>query len=118
MDLAGLRLLIDVAYAGSFAAVARTRDIDPSLISRRIAKLEEDVGFRLFQRSTRQISLTESGRGFVEAVQEHLDGIEDAKQAGRDQTDQPRGLLRVTASSSFGYAVLAPLHSEYMSLPV
>ncbi|MEO1553628.1 MAG: LysR substrate-binding domain-containing protein, partial [Pseudomonadota bacterium] len=116
MDLAGLRLLIDVAHAGSFAAVARSQDIDPSLISRRIAKIEEDLGFRLFQRSTRQISLTQSGRSFVAAVQEHLDAIEDAKQVGRDQTDHPRGLLRVTASSSFGYAVLAPLLSEFRQL--
>lgn len=116
MDLAALRLLIDVAKAGSFAAVARTHDVDPSLISRRIARLEEDVGFRLFQRTTRKISLTESGRRFVDTVATHLDAIEDAKQVSRDLSEQPRGLLRVSASSAFGYAVLVPLLSEFRAL--
>ncbi|MBX9869411.1 MAG: LysR family transcriptional regulator, partial [Burkholderiaceae bacterium] len=61
MDLNILGLFASVAKAGSYAAVARDRSIDPSSISRMISALEKEMGVRLFQRSTRQVKLTEAG---------------------------------------------------------
>ncbi len=113
MDLSALRLLLEVAQAGSFAEAARRYDLDPSLVSRRIGRLEEEIGFRLFQRTTRRVALTEAGRRFVEAVGSHLDAIEDAQHAGRDHAGQPSGTLRVTASSSFGHTVIVPLLDDF-----
>ncbi|KAM3093963.1 LysR family transcriptional regulator [Phormidesmis sp. 146-35] len=56
MDISVLQLFVEVFRQGSFAAVARDRNLDPSSVSRAIAGLEEELGIRLFQRTTRQLS--------------------------------------------------------------
>ena len=58
MDLDALRIFVGVMRRGSFAAVARDRGVDPSSISRTIANLEDELGLRLFQRTTRRLSPT------------------------------------------------------------
>ena len=65
MDLAELELFGDVARLGSFAAVARRRDTDPSSVSRAIGALEAELGTRLFHRTTRSMTLTEAGERFA-----------------------------------------------------
>ena len=114
MNLGSLKLLVDVARASSFAKAAHVHDLDPSVVSRRIATLERDLGFRLFQRTTRVIALTEAGSVFLSRVEPHLVAIDEATTAGRDLTEQPVGLLRVTASTSFGYEILAPLLPKFL----
>ncbi len=116
MDVDTLNLFVDAARAGSFAETARRSGIDPSLVSRRISGLEKTLGFRLFQRTTRTISLTEAGAQFLARVEPHLGAIEDARQASRDLIEQPTGLLRVTASSAFGYEILAPLVAGFTEM--
>ena len=64
-DLNNIRYLLEVADTGSFSAAARLFGVPPSLVSRRIAQLEKDVGARLFQRTTRSLSLTDAGRSFL-----------------------------------------------------
>ena len=61
MDISALRIFVEVARRGSFAAVARDRDTDPSSISRNVAALEEELGVRQHQRNTRRPALTEAG---------------------------------------------------------
>ncbi|MEL6224272.1 MAG: LysR family transcriptional regulator [Cyanobacteria bacterium J06627_8] len=61
MDIDALQQFIDVVRQGSFAAVARERNIDPSSVSRAIANLEKELQVRLFQRTTRKLSPTEAG---------------------------------------------------------
>ncbi len=65
MNTADLSLFLDVARLGSFAAAAKARGVDPSSVSRAIAGLEADLGLRLFQRSTRRMSLTEAGEIYL-----------------------------------------------------
>ena len=61
MDLADLEIFVAVARRGNFAAVAKERDLDPSSVSRSMAKLEAALGLRLLQRTTRRVTLTEAG---------------------------------------------------------
>jgi DNA-binding transcriptional LysR family regulator len=69
MDLSVLQLFIEVMRQGSFAAVARDRNIDPSSVSRAIAGLEAELGIRLFQRTTRQLSPTEAGNAYFNRIE-------------------------------------------------
>ncbi len=109
MDLQALSVLVEVSQAGSFAEAARRRDTDPSSISRTIAALEDRLGFRLFQRTTRRLSLTEAGDAYVQRIAPLLEEAELAAEAARDVSRTPTGTLRITASVSYGQAVLVPL---------
>lgn len=109
MDTAALRVFVDVARRGSFAAVARDRDTDPSSISRTVAALEAELGVRLFQRNTRRLALTEAGALYLERIEPLLSEMEDAHQAATEVSGRPSGVLRVTASVSFGQKCLVPI---------
>lgn len=109
MEIASLKIFAEVMRAGSFAAVARAHDVDPSSISRTIAILEDELGFRLFQRTTRRLAATEAGALYFERMQPIIDEMDRAGQEARDIVAEPTGRLRVTASVSFGHTVLVPL---------
>jgi DNA-binding transcriptional LysR family regulator len=109
MDTDDLAILIEVVRAGSFAAAARARSADPSAISRAVATLEARLGARLFQRSTRRISLTEAGEAFVARVAPLIEELDRARAAVRDAAARPEGHLRLTASVTFGQEVILPL---------
>lgn len=98
-----------VAERGSFAAVARATDRDPSSVSRTIAALERDLGTRLFQRSTRRLRLTEAGAGFVQRIGPVLAEIDRAREALRATEAEPSGTLRLTCSVAFGQECIVPL---------
>ena len=108
VDVALLRTFVAVARAGSFAAVARGRDADPSSVSRQVAALEAELGVRLFDRTTRRLVATEAGRLYAMRVAPLLDGLELAHDEVADAVSAPRGLLRVTASVAFGERWLVP----------
>lgn len=109
MDLNILGLFASVAKAGSYAAVARDRNIDPSSISRMISALEKEMGVRLFQRSTRQVKLTEAGDIFLRKIEPLLDEIRYASLSAADASNQARGILKITASNSFGLMCVVPV---------
>jgi len=109
MDFDSLRIYVDVMKQGSFAAVARQRDMDPSSISRSVAGLESELGFRLFQRTTRKLSPTEAGNAYYARVQSLIGEFDRAGEAAMDLVSLPTGTLRVTACTSFGQRVLAPI---------
>lgn len=109
MDVEVIKVFVDVMRRGSFAAVARHRDVDPSSISRAIATLEREIGFRLFQRTTRRLAPTEAGALYFERVQPLVEEMERARLQAMDVVTGPVGLLRVTASVSFGQKCLVPL---------
>lgn len=113
MDFAALELFIDVMHQGSFAAVARSRNIDPSSVSRAIAKLESDLEMRLFQRSTRKLQPTEAGQLYFDRVFPALAELTAARQQAMDVSQTPRGTLRVTAPSVFAEKQLVPLLPEF-----
>jgi DNA-binding transcriptional LysR family regulator len=113
MDSQVLRTFIAVARHGSFAAAARSVDTDPSLVSRAIAGLENELGVRLFQRTTRQMTLTEAGGLYLNRIEAVVAEIDHARDDALAVASCPRGTLRITASVAFGQTCLVPLIAEF-----
>ena len=113
MDVSTLQLFIEVVRQGSFAAVARDRQLDPSSVSRAIANLEKELGVRLLQRTTRQLSPTEAGLTYFERVEPLVEELQQALAVTTDISQQPKGQLRVTASVSFGLTCIVPLLPQF-----
>lgn len=109
MDRFGdLDVFARVVTARSMSAAGRQLNLSPAVISKRIRRLEERLGVRLLQRTTRQLSLTEAGQGFYERVVSILSSIEDAEAWVASGAGQVRGTLRVSAPTSFGRLHIAP----------
>lgn len=109
MDTEHLKMFIEVVQQGSFAAAARKFDIDPSVVTRAVTTLEKDLGVRLLERTTRQLMLTEAGKRYHETAGRLLQDMQQAADEARDLVGNPAGIVRVTASTTYGYAVLLPL---------
>jgi DNA-binding transcriptional LysR family regulator len=116
MEIDAVKIFLDVMRAGSFASVARLHGVDPSSISRTIVLLEEQLGFRLFQRTTRRLVATEPGNLYFERIQPLIDEIERARDEARDVVAEPSGRLRITASVAFGTTCLVPLLPRFRSV--
>lgn len=115
MDLKVLKTFIEVMRQGSFAAVAREHNIDPSSISRAISGLEQELGVRLFHRTTRKLSPTEAGLNYCDRIAPLLEEMQQAVELVTE-SEQPKGTLRVTASVSFGLKCIVPLLAEFEAL--
>lgn len=113
MELSVLQTFVDVVKQGSFAAVARERNIDPSSVSRAIAGLEEELGIRLLQRTTRQLAPTEAGMAYFQRIDPLIEEMQQAIDVAADMSGQPKGTLRITASVSFGLKCIVPLLPEF-----
>ena len=107
-NLADLEIFARVVASGSMSAAARELGLQPAIISKRIKRLEERLGSRLFQRTTRQISLTEAGDGFHERVVAALAELEEAEAFVSGKSDEVRGRLKISAPTSFGRMHVAP----------
>ena len=113
MNTESLHLFIEVANRLSFAAVATKRGTNPSTISRAISGLEDELGARLFHRTTRKMTLTEAGMKFLQRVSAITDDLDQASDEARQSGSDPRGTLRLTASVAFGERVLVPLLPQF-----
>jgi DNA-binding transcriptional LysR family regulator len=113
MDMQTVELFAAVARRGSFAGVAKERNVDPSSVSRAIADLEAELGLRLFQRTTRSMTLTEAGDIYLARVEPLIEELARAREAAAQVTGSPRGLLRITASVTFGQMRIVPLLAEF-----
>lgn len=113
MDTKYIRHFLEVARAGSFAGAARRLDIDPSLVSRSVSTLEAALGARLFQRTTRKLSLTEAGKIYLGRVGPLLEEMEAIHAELRESDRMVRGRLCISASVAFGYACIVPHLSEF-----
>ena len=109
MDTEHLKTFVEVVQQGSFAAAARKLDIDPSGVTRAVASLERDLGLRLLERTTRQLVLTEAGKVYHENACKLLQDLQQAADEARDLAGRPAGVVRVTTSVTYGYAVVLPL---------
>ncbi|MEL7332115.1 MAG: LysR family transcriptional regulator [Cyanobacteria bacterium J06560_2] len=116
MDVSVLGLFVAVVRQGSFAAVARDRNIDPSSVSRAVAGLETELGVRLFQRTTRRLSLTEAGTAYFERIEPLVEEIHQASEVAKDLSEQVQGRLRITASVAFGLQCIVPLLPRFEGL--
>jgi DNA-binding transcriptional LysR family regulator len=108
MDARQARLLIDIARRGSFAEAARDRGADPSSVSRLIASIEAELGFRVFQRTTRRVVPTEAGELYLRRIEVIADEFDQARDAALAVSTGPVGVLRLTTSVAFGEEVIVP----------
>ncbi len=112
--LEDLEIFAHVARSLSMSAAGRELGLSPAVVSKRIKHLEERLGTRLFQRTTRQLSLTESGQGFLIRIEAILAGIEDAEAFIAGRTEEARGTLKISAPTSFGRMHVAPHLKPFM----
>lgn len=110
-NLTDMEVFARVVTAGSMSAAGREMGLSPAVVSKRIRRLEERLGARMLQRTTRQIALTEEGQGFYERVVAILASLEEAEAFVTRRNTRPRGTLRVSAPTSFGRMHIAP-HME------
>ncbi|MGL4611766.1 MAG: LysR family transcriptional regulator [Trueperaceae bacterium] len=116
MDVNVLKTFVEVMRRGSFAAVARDNDLDPSSVSRIIAGLEDELGLRLFHRSTRKLSPTEAALVYFDRVEPLISELEGARLKAVDMSEKPKGLLRIAAPVSFALLNIVPLLPEFAKL--
>jgi DNA-binding transcriptional LysR family regulator len=107
--LADLDAVLSIARRGSFRAAALELGVSKTALSNAIAKLEQRLGIRLFNRTTRSVSLTDAGKTFVERVGPAMTDIHDAMLAAQSQQETPMGTLRINAFASAAREVMAPL---------
>lgn len=103
-----LEVFVRVIETGGFSAAARSLDMTPSAVSKLVARLEQRLGTRLLQRSTRQLQLTPEGCAFYERGLRVLADLEEAERCASAHAE-PRGRLRVNANVPFGRHFLLPL---------
>jgi len=97
-----------VARTGNMSAAGREMGVSPAVVSKRISLLEERLGARLFQRTTRQLTLTETGEGYFKRVLDILSLVAEADDFVSRRNTKPKGQLRVTAPTAFGRLHLVP----------
>lgn len=115
MDVDDLKIFADVAHSSSFSAVARARSVEPSSISRVVAAIEAELGERLFQRTTRKLTLTEAGAIYLARIEPIVAQIDEAAAEARGVGRGPVGTLRLSVSVAFGVARIVPLLRDFHS---
>ena len=116
MDRFGaIRVFAQVVESGSFAKAAERLGLSTSATSRHVADLEAHLQTRLLNRTTRRVSLTESGRAFYERSVQLLADLEEAEQEAARAAVVPRGTIRLTTSVNFGVRHLAPAIADFLA---
>lgn len=110
-----LDIFARVARTGNMSAAGREMGLSPAVVSKRISLLEEELGTRLFQRTTRQLTLTETGEGYYKRVLDILNLVEEAEDFVNRRNDKPRGVLKVTAPTTFSRKHIAPHLSDFLT---
>lgn len=114
-DLTGMITFARVAELESFSAAARELKLSKSAVSKQISRLEDRLGLRLLNRTTRRLSLTEAGLTFYQGCRQVARAAEAAEQAVNRLAEAPRGSLRVNAPMSFGMRHVAPALSDLLA---
>ncbi|EYS85961.1 LysR family transcriptional regulator [Cupriavidus sp. SK-4] len=112
--LANLESFVRSAETGSFSAAGRRLALTPAAVSRNVAMLERNLGVRLFQRSTRKLTLTEAGERFLASIGGNLDALQAAIAAMSNDHGEPAGVLKVSLAPSFGMAYVLPLLPDFL----
>jgi DNA-binding transcriptional LysR family regulator len=108
MDLLqSMKVFVRVAQRSSFAAAARDLRVSAGAVTKNVAALEEHLGVRLFDRTTRRVGMTEAGHLYLERCQECLQAVEDADASVNERNSEPRGVLRVTAPVDLGRPLMS-----------
>src|SRR5581483_11917788 len=112
---AAMKVFGQVVESGSFAKAAERLDLSTSATSRLVAELEAHLQTRLLNRTTRRVSLTESGRAFYERTVQLLADLEEAEHEATRAAVVPRGTIRLTTSVNFGVRHLAPAIAGFLA---
>ena len=113
--ISDLDIFARVARTGNMSAAGREMSLSPAVISKRVSLLEEKLGARLFQRTTRHLTLTETGEGYFKRVLDILSLVEEAQDFVSRRNTKPRGLLKVSAPTSFSRMHIAPYLTEFLN---
>lgn len=118
--LQAMKVFDRVVEEGSFAAAARAMDMSPPVVTRMVAELEQHLGTRLLQRTTRKLALTDAGESYLQRVRAILHEIDDAEAAAAASTRDLRGTIRIVAAPVLATNFLAPMvavwHAYYPKL--
>jgi DNA-binding transcriptional LysR family regulator len=115
-SLRGIVNFLQTADSGTFTAASEVLGISAVAVGKNVAALERDLGVRLFQRTTRQLQLTEEGRLLVEQCRLPMRDLEFAYKSVRQRAQSPTGLVRITCVPAFGRSLLQPLLPELAAL--
>jgi DNA-binding transcriptional LysR family regulator len=113
--LDAMQAFVAVADAQGFAPAARKLKLSPSAVTRLIAALEERLGARLLQRTTRKVALTDIGARYLERIRRILADVDEAERAAEGERTQPSGRLVVSAPVGFGRLHVSPVMSHYLT---
>jgi DNA-binding transcriptional LysR family regulator len=113
--LANLRSFVRSAETGGFSAAARRLALTPAAVSRNVAMLERNLGVRLFHRSTRKLTLTDSGERFLLAIKDNVEGLQQAISGMATDGGEPAGVLKVSMGLNFGADYILPLLPAFLT---
>ena len=114
-NISDLMVFTQAVKAGSLSAAGRELGISLAVASKRLQRLEEQLGVRLLNRSTRQLSLTEQGAEYYECCVRILAELEEGEELVTRGSKEPKGNLKVTVPSAFGRLHVAPLVAEFLA---
>ena len=114
MDLNHVAVFARVVELESFTAAAAQLGLPKSSVSRTVARLEDELGVRLLQRTTRKLHLTEAGQAYYERARVGLNGLEEAASAATNMSTEPRGTVRLSAPGDIGALHLADLVARFV----
>ena len=112
-DFEGLAMFAKVAEERSFAAAAKAMGVSVATVSRAVTRLEERLGGRLFNRTSRRLALTDYGHTLAERASKIYAEAEEAEDFAREASSRPRGLVKLAAPLSFGTRWVAPMLPEF-----
>lgn len=113
--LTSMKVFATVAGAGSFTVAADRLEMSRAMVSKYVTNLEAHLGTRLFNRTTRRISMTETGAAYYERCMQIIADVQEAEQAAGQLTAKPRGTLKITMPVAFGIHRLGAVIADYLS---
>jgi DNA-binding transcriptional LysR family regulator len=113
-SIVDLEIFARVVTAGSMSGAGRELDLSPAVVSKRISHLEARLGTRLFHRTTRQLQLSEAGRGFYERVVQILATVQEAEAFVSSGHERAAGVLKITAPTAFSRLHIAPYLGTFL----
>ena len=115
-NVKAMRLFLTVVQTGSLSGAGRQSGLSPASVSRQITALEDDLGVRLLNRTSRRLSLTEAGQVYLEHAERLLHDIDELRDAVSQMAVKPRGTLRIQSRISLGTQHVAPLIPTFLAL--
>ena len=114
--LTAMQVFVEVAHSGSFSATADKLDMSRAMVTRYVGALEQWLGARLLQRTTRSVTLTDAGENCLRRSQQMLALVQDVEEETQSHDGALRGQLRITCSMSFAYAQMAAAVVDFLQL--